>query len=75
MKHKFIFIIACLLWTSCLWAQNPAVAWDEHSLMIDGRRVMPVMGEVHYSRIPAGEWEREVRRIKAGGVTVIAAYV
>ena len=75
MKHKFIFIIACLLWTSCLWAQNPAAAWDEHSLMIDGRRVMPVMGEVHYSRIPAGEWEREVRRIKAGGVTVIAAYV
>lgn len=75
MKHKFIFIIACMLWTTFLRAQNPAVTWDERSLMIDGRRVMPVMGEVHYSRIPADEWEREVRRIKAGGVTVIAAYV
>ena len=23
------------------------VTWDRHSLMIDGRRVCPVMGEVH----------------------------
>ncbi|MDE7407016.1 MAG: beta-galactosidase [Muribaculaceae bacterium] len=40
-----------------------------------GRRVMPVMGEVHYSRIPADEWAAEVRKMKDGGVTMIAAYV
>ncbi len=51
------------------------VTWDRHSLMIDGRRVCPVMGEVHYSRIPADEWQQEVRKIKEGGVTVIATYV
>ena len=33
------------------------VTWDKYSLMIDGRRVCPVMGEVHYSRIPADEWQ------------------
>lgn len=52
-----------------------SVTWDRHSLIIDGRRVVPVMGEVHYSRIPAEEWEDEIRKIKAGGVTMIATYV
>ena len=56
-------------------AANPTVTWDRHSLMFDGRRVCPVMGEVHYSRIPADEWEREVRKMKEGGLTLIATYV
>lgn len=51
------------------------VKWDEHSLIIDGKRVAPVMGEVHYSRIPADEWAAEVKKIKDGGVTMLAAYV
>lgn len=51
------------------------VTWDRHSLVIDGRRVAAVMGEVHYSRIPADEWQGEVRKMKEGGVTVVAAYV
>ena len=57
------------------WAEAPKVTWDKYSLMIDGRRVVPVMGEVHYSRIPADEWQREVRKMKEGGVTIIATYV
>ena len=56
-------------------AEAPKVTWDKYSLMIDGRRVVPVMGEVHYSRIPADEWQREVRKMKEGGVTIIATYV
>ncbi len=57
------------------WAAVPTVTWDSHSLMIDGQRVCPVMGEVHYSRIPAAEWADEVRKMKEGGVTIIATYV
>ena len=56
-------------------AQVPTVKWDKHSLIIDGRRVCPVMGEVHYSRIPAAEWKTEVSKMKEGGVTMIACYV
>ena len=56
-------------------AMNPVVTWDKHSLMMDGRRIVPVMGEVHYSRIPADEWQQEVRKMKEGGVTMIATYV
>lgn len=58
-----------------LWAQNPTVEWDAHSLIVGGKRVLPVMGEVHYSRIPANEWADEVRKMKEGGVTMIATYV
>ncbi len=53
----------------------PEVKWDRHSLIIDGRRVVPVMGEIHYSRLPENEWAAEVRKMKEGGVTIIANYV
>ena len=55
--------------------QTQTISWDKYSLMVDGHRVCPVMGEVHYSRIPAAEWADEVRKMKEGGVTVIACYV
>lgn len=61
--------------STCLAADMPDVKWDSRSLIIGGRRVVPVMGEVHYSRIPANEWEREIKKMKEGGVTVIATYV
>ena len=54
---------------------NPKVTWDRHSIIMDGKRVCPVMGEIHYSRIPADEWADEVRKMKEGGVTIIATYV
>ena len=53
----------------------PSIEWDRHSLLIGGRRVVPVMGEIHYSRLPVSEWAREVRKMKEGGVTLIATYV
>ncbi len=51
------------------------VSWDRHSLIIDGQRLCGVMGEVHYSRIPANEWREEVEKMKAGGITMLACYV
>ena len=51
------------------------VTWDAHGLMADGRRLMPVMGEIHYSRVPADEWPAEVRKMRQGGVTLVATYV
>ena len=59
------------------WATDfgKPVTWDAYSLMIDGRRVCPVMGEIHYSRVPREEWRQEVRKMKDGGVTLIATYV
>ena len=72
---RALLLTAVLAMSLMAGAQNREVKWDWHSLMIDGRRVCPVMGEVHYSRIPADEWPAEVRKMKEGGVTIIATYI
>ena len=72
---KRLLLLISLFTSMLVCAQVPTVTWDSHSLMMDGRRVCPVMGEVHYSRIPADEWSAEVRKMKEGGVTMIATYV
>ncbi|MBQ2340020.1 MAG: beta-galactosidase, partial [Bacteroidaceae bacterium] len=69
---SFLFIS---LTASAQYPFGSKVAWDKYSLSIDGKRVCPVMGEVHYSRIPENEWEAEVKKMKEGGVTIIATYV
>ena len=73
------FLTGCIALLTAVGAtasdMGKPVTWDRYSLMIDGRRVCPVMGEVHYSRIPADEWSDEVRKIKEGGVTMIATYI
>ena len=59
-------------------AENPdgvAVEVDSKGIIIGGRHLLPVMGEIHYSRVPEADWLREIRKMKAGGVTVIATYV
>ena len=81
-KQTFSFLLASALTVGAAMlpkeaqAMNtPKVTWDRHSILMDGKRVCPVMGEIHYSRIPAEEWADEVRKMKEGGVTIIATYV
>lgn len=40
----------------------------------DGRPVLPVSAELHYSRMPAHTWDDELRKVRAAGVTVAATY-
>lgn len=72
-----LLMVATIIGQTTASAQVPkkSIEWDRHSLIFDGKRVSAVMGEVHYSRIPADEWADEVRKIKQGGVTIIATYV
>ena len=48
---------------------------DATSLIRDGRRWFPVSGEYHFSRDAPERWEHELRKIKAGGVDLVATYV
>lgn len=34
----------------------------------------PIMGEIHYSRVPKDEWEDYLFKMKAGGVCVVSTY-
>lgn len=40
-----------------------------------GKPVLPVMGELHFSRIRPELWENVILKMKAGGVTVISTYL
>src|SRR5690348_14611467 len=54
---------------------SPALAVNNRYLELDGRPWFPIMGEFHYSRYPAEEWEVELRKMRAGGVDIVASYV
>lgn len=78
MKITQLAAIACFALLTPLTGsarENDDIQWDKHSLIVNGKRVCPVMGEIHYSRIPADEWRNEIRKMKEGGVTLIANYV
>ena len=75
MKKIVIFLTALMTMSLMTNAQVADVKWDAHSLMIDGKRLVPAMGEVHYSRIPANEWATEIKKMKEGGITMLACYV
>ena len=75
IMRRFLFLLLTIGCCLSSHSQVPTITWDKYGLMMDGRRVCPVMGEVHYSRIPAAEWTDEVRKMKEGGVTVVACYV
>ena len=48
---------------------------DSRGFIIGGKHVLPVMGEIHYARVPEQEWRREIQKMRAGGITIIATYV
>ena len=51
------------------------LAVNSRYLELHGRPWLPIMGEFHYSRYPADEWEIELRKMRAGGVNIVASYV
>lgn len=51
------------------------IAVNQRYLTRDGRPWFPVMGEFHYSRYPAADWEEQLLKMKAAGVGVVASYV
>lgn len=55
---------------------------DGHSLGVnnqyflkDGKPWFPLMGELHYNRVPPEEWAEEVRKMKNGGLSIVATYI
>jgi beta-galactosidase len=51
------------------------LAINSRYLLLDGKPWFPVMGEFQYSRYPASDWEREILKMKAGGIRIVSTYV
>src|ERR1039458_9300873 len=47
---------------------GPVLSANRDYLTLDGTPWFPVMGEFHFSRYPAADWEREILKMKAGGI-------
>jgi beta-galactosidase len=48
---------------------------NNHTLIRNGKSWYPIMGEIHYSRIPREKWEESILKMKANGIDIIATYV
>jgi beta-galactosidase len=55
--------------------QGIEISASSQYLTKDGKPWTPVMGEFHYVRYPHEEWEDEILKMKAGGITVVSTYV
>ena len=44
-------------------------------LRLNGKAIIPLMGEMHYSRIPRGEWAASLKTMKDGGISIVSTYV
>lgn len=47
----------------------------DRAVLCDGVPVVPVSGELHYSRVPRARWGERLRRMRAGGITIVSTYV
>ena len=62
----------------CLGGTNPqggSIQVNSLYLERDGRPWIPVMGEYHFTRSSRDQWYRELCKMKAGGVTLVATYL
>jgi len=48
---------------------------DSKGFIINGKRCIPVAGEMHFQRIPFSEWRNELLKMKAGGIDIVSTYV
>lgn len=48
---------------------------NSYYITYNGKPFFPVVGEFHYSRYPAQYWDESIKKMKAGGINIIATYV
>ncbi len=59
----------------CANPQGEEIALNSLYLTRGGKPVIPVMGEYHFSRDSRENWPRELAKIRAGGIGIVATYV
>lgn len=55
--------------------KGQTLAANNQYLLQDGKPWLPVMGEYHFSRAPASQWDAQLRLMKAAGIDIVASYV
>ncbi len=55
--------------------KDSRISFDPVSIIVDGNRWFPMMGEMHFSRYPSQYWEEELAKMKSGGIDIVSLYV
>ena len=55
--------------------RGPEIGANSRELTLGGQPWIPVVGEFHFVRYPHEQWEEELLKMKAGGITVVSTYV
>lgn len=53
---------------------DPAIVTNR-SLKREGKRWIPISGEIHFSRLPRRQWPLAVALLKAGGINLVSTYL
>ena len=56
-------------------AKGDKIEVNSFYLERNGKPFIPVIGEFHFSRYPHQYWDEQLKKMKAGGITVVATYV
>ncbi len=54
---------------------NDEITVTDRLLLKNGKPCLPIMGEMHYSRVPREKWEETLLKMKSGGIDIVASYV
>ena len=52
-----------------------AIGVNSRYLTLDGKPWLPVMGEFHFTRVHNQDWEEELLKMKAVGVSIVSTYI
>ncbi|MGB6152036.1 MAG: beta-galactosidase, partial [Pricia sp.] len=55
--------------------QGESISVNNYYLSENGKPIIPITGEFHFSRYPEVYWEEAIQKMKAGGINMIATYV
>lgn len=55
--------------------EKSTLALTNHYFEKNGQPWYPIMGEFHYSRFPESQWQRELHKMKSGGIDIVASYI
>jgi len=61
-----------------LGGSNPTggtIDFNSFYMNVDDKPFIPIMGEIHFSRLPHEYWEEQILKMKSGGINVISTYV
>ncbi len=51
------------------------LGFTNYYMTMDGEPFLAISGECHYSRVAESSWEDTLRKMKAGGISVVATYI